>query len=146
MFEELRADDVTLAVRHKLADRVRTALKYAGVPTYPSGTTQVRSAAGVEVDGGNDEAGGVYVTWEPSSELVQAVIDSYTAGRTDGPINETYFAITLAMRNALVQILRHSGFRVLAIDDYAVGPPRVFVIGFSGEVAGAIPLQGEAPH
>ncbi len=145
MFEDLRADDVTLAARRNLADRVQAVLTYAGVPAYPSGGTPVSSAAEVQVDGANDEAGGVYVCWVPSSELVEAVIADYTAGRTDGPVNESYFAITLAMRDALLQILQQSGFRVQAIDDYAMGSPGVFVLGTIGE-ADDDSGPGEAGH
>jgi hypothetical protein len=146
MFEELRADDDTLATRRDLADRVQAALTYAGLPACPSGDTQVRSAAEVEVDEMNDEAGGVYVTWAPSADLLDAVVGSYADGRTDGPANESYFVITLAMRDVLMEVLRHCGFRVQAVDDYAMGPPRVLVSGSSDEVNDAIPRRREETH
>ena len=132
-FEYLRADEATLAARSDLAERVRTALTYAGVPAFPSTNTAVGGGAEVEIDEAGDEAGGVYVNWTPSPELSKAVRDNWMAGRTNYPVVELFQSISLAMRNALIEVLRHSGFRVLAIDDDAMGPPAIFVLGSNDE-------------
>jgi hypothetical protein len=145
MFEHLRADDATLAARSNLAHQVKAALTYAGLPARSNGAELVRSAAEVEVDVGNDEAGGVWVRWVPSSGLVEAVIDSNRASRTDGPVSESYFTITLAMRNAILQILRHSGFQAYSIDDYAMGPPVIQVLVSNSEAGGDL-AQSDATH
>ena len=128
-FDYLRAEDAILAARHQLAERVRVALTYAGVPAFPSDGMPVSAGAQVEIDAASDEAGGVYVTWTPSPELSEAVRDSSINGHTDHPTAELFLSITLAMRDALIEILRHSGFRVTTIDDYTMGPPAIFVLG-----------------
>lgn len=145
MFEHLRADDATLAARHNLADRVSAALAYAGLPARSSGLDLVRSAVEVDVDILKDAVAVVCIRWVPSSELVEGVIESYRAGRTDGSVNESYSAITLFMRDALLQILQHSGFHVRPIDDYAMGPPAIAVLGPISEADGD-PATGEALH
>jgi hypothetical protein len=136
-FGYLRADDAALAARRDLAQRVRVTLTYAGVPAFPSDGTPVSAGAEVEIDAANDEAGGVYVTWAPSPELLKAVRDSTMDGRTHDPVVELFLSISLAMRDALMEILRHSGFDVDAVDDYAMGPPRIFVLGSNDEAGGA---------
>lgn len=112
-------------------------LMYAGVTAFLSADTPVSPGAEVEIDAANDEAGGVYVYWRPSTELSQAVHDNWMDGRTHDPVVEIFHSISLAMRDALIEILRHSGFRVLAIDDYAMGPPAIFVLGSNDEPDGA---------
>ncbi|WP_155367990.1 hypothetical protein [Catellatospora vulcania] len=132
-FEHLRADDAVLAARRDLAERVRAALMYAGVPAFPSTGALVSAGAEIEIDAASDEAGGVYVYWAPSGELSKAVRDNWMAGRTNAPVVELFESISLAMRDALIEIVRRSGFRVLAVDDYAMGPPAIFVLGSNDE-------------
>jgi hypothetical protein len=145
MFEHFRADDATLAARHNLADRVIATLAYAGLPARSNGVDPVRSAVEVEVDISKDAVAVVSIRWVPSSELVEGVIDSYRAGRTDGPANESFSAISLFMRDALLHILQHSGFHVRPFDDSAMGPPSISVLGPISEAEGN-PAAGEALH
>jgi hypothetical protein len=128
-FEHLRADDATLAARRELVQRVCTALTYAGVPAFPSDGVSARPGAAVEVDGGNDEAGGVYVWWKPSPELSRTVVDNLTADRTDDPADQLFLSISLAMRDAMMLILRQSGLRVGPVDDFTQAPPGILVLG-----------------
>ncbi|MET7399426.1 hypothetical protein ABZS66_38685 [Dactylosporangium sp. NPDC005572] len=136
MFEHLRADDAALVGRHALAERVCVALAYAGVRARPGPGAPVEGGAEVEIDAGNDEAGGVYVRWTPSPELSKAVRDSLIAGRTHDPVVDLYGSVSLSMRDALIDVLRHSGFRVLAVNDSG-GEPTILVLGSTAEAEGA---------
>jgi hypothetical protein len=128
MFEHLRADDATISARQDLAKRVRVALGYAGVRALAGDRLPVEGGALVEVDEASDRAGGVYVRWTPSPEFSKVVRDSLMAGHRDGPVFDLYGSISLSMRNALTEVLRHSGFRVDPVDD-AGGEPTILVLG-----------------
>ncbi|WP_127507082.1 hypothetical protein [Actinoplanes solisilvae] len=116
-----------------MAKKVCAALGYAGVRVLAGDRLPVEGGALVEVDAANDEAGGVYVNWEPSPELSKTVRDSLMAGHRHGPVFDLYGSISLSMRNALTEVLRHSGFRVDPVDD-AGGEPTILVLGLNSEM------------
>jgi len=84
--------------------------------------------AEVEVDGADDEMGGVFITWRPAPELSKAVVECTSEGRNDAPIVQLSLSIAMSMRDAIVGILRSSDFDVVPFDDYDMRPPAVHVL------------------
>ncbi|MER5640664.1 hypothetical protein ABT095_27415 [Kitasatospora sp. NPDC002227] len=130
MFDFLRASDEVIDQRRQLAAQVCEALGLAGVPSRVASDGAGRPAgAEVEVDGAADEAGGVYVNWRPDPKLSEAVMESALAGRTTDPAVRLSEAFSGFMRDAMVGILRESGFAVEPFNDPDMRPPAVRVLG-----------------
>ncbi|WP_229070966.1 hypothetical protein [Actinoplanes sp. DH11] len=127
MFEELRASDEVVAAWHDVARRVGEALDRAGIPHHPEDSYPRPAGAVIGVDPMNDEMGGVIVDWSPGAALVGAVMESTRTGDRDVSAEQLYIAVTTAMRDAMLDILRASGFEVAAIDD-SQRPPAVHVL------------------
>jgi hypothetical protein len=123
-----QASDDVLASRRELAEQVCVALSAAGVPVHLVGRDAESSGAQVEVDNGDDDAGGVFVTWQPGANLVQAVVESMSQGQTDAPVIALRTSISGYMRDAIVNVLTVFGFRVVSCDD-DMRPPAIKVLG-----------------
>lgn len=129
MFEDLRASDGTVDAWRDLAQRVREALDRAGIPNHSADEFPRPSGAEIEIDHGDDEMGGVFVEWRPSAALYGAVADSTMEGRADAPALRLFMTIATALRDALIDVLRASGFDTVPVDDYAMRPPAIRVRG-----------------
>lgn len=128
MFEEYRAPASTSDAWRALADRVREVLDAAGIPSHFAEDLPRPAGAEIEIDHGNDEMGGVFVDWRPGAALVEAVNEATAKGRASDPAIRRFMAITTAMRDAMIGVLRDSGLEVIAVDDYAARPPAVQVV------------------
>lgn len=95
---------------NRLAARVRDTLAEAGLPVAAENEPEYFAGVTVDVDPGDDEAGGVFVLWRPHRRLGNAVAESVTAQRVDDPVLEHFGAIAEAMRQAIWSILDSAGF------------------------------------
>jgi hypothetical protein len=134
MFEEHRASDGTVDAWSDLAQRVREALDLAGIPNHSAGDSIRPAGAEIEIDHGNDEMGGVFVDWRPATALSGAVMESTMERRADAPAIQLFMAIATSMRDALIGVLRASGFDAVPVDDYAMRPPAIHVLGLLDSV------------
>ncbi|MGW4461273.1 hypothetical protein [Micromonospora sp. NPDC004704] len=95
-----------------LAAQVRGVLAEAGLPVAAEGDDDYFAGVTVDVDPGDDEAGGVFVLWRPHRRLGNAVVVSVTEQRMDDPVLRHFGAIAEAMRQAIWSILDSAGFTV----------------------------------
>ena len=104
-----------VSTRRELADRVCAELRLAGLPASPgsgvAGEAEVVGAV-VEVDLGDDAAGGVFVHWQPDPGLTSAVVESMRNGQVDADAVRHSGSIKAHMRDAIIGILRSAGLRV----------------------------------
>lgn len=114
------ASEHELEARRQLAASVVEALATTGLPVHIAGTT-TRQAPGaeVEIDRFADQAGGVFVGWNTSNELVALFEEPLLAEDFEHPAIRLHGAIADAMARALQAILAASGYRVeAAADEY----------------------------
>jgi hypothetical protein len=108
--------DAVLAMRLELAEQVRGELSKAGLP-MGSDTAGGLGGVVVEVDAGDDTAGGVFVRWEPSADLGEQAADAVSAGRFDHPSVARSAAVSEAMREAMIAIPRSAGVEAVEAAD-----------------------------
>ena len=96
----------------RLAERVREVLAEAGLPVAPENDDDYFAGVTVDVDPGDDAAGGVFVLWRPHRRLGNAVVASVTEQRVDDPVLQHFGAVAEAMRQAIWSILDSAGFSV----------------------------------
>jgi hypothetical protein len=89
-----------------LAEQLRTLLTWAGLPVGEIGE---HSCAVVGVDFSDTESGGVYVEWQASQELRREMMDGFQAGDVPAPVIRQHYEVKLAMRDALLRVLRAAG-------------------------------------
>lgn len=91
-----------------VAARVIEALQGAGI----NASSERKPGAVVKVDLGDDEAGGVYVSWRAGDAVERRVIDYVMSGRTDEPVIDELAELRVIMQKALLAILVAQGFAV----------------------------------
>jgi hypothetical protein len=101
----------------RLAAQVRDALAGAGLPVAPDrddclagATVGYFAGATVDVDPGDDDAGGVFVRWHPHRRLTNAALAAVAEQRFDDPALGHFGAVAEAMRQAIWSILDAAGF------------------------------------
>ncbi|MEU2778443.1 hypothetical protein ABZ646_37595 [Streptomyces sp. NPDC007162] len=117
MSDFVNASDDVLADRNQLADQVCRELQLAGIPAFLMADAAGSVGAEVEVDAGDDEAGGVFVTWRPDPALSRAVAESVRNRELSAPVIRHSGAIVSHMRDAIIGILSSAGFRAGVADD-----------------------------
>lgn len=117
MSDFVNAPDDVLANRSQLADQVCRELLLAGIPAFQMADAVGSAGAEVEVDAGDDEAGGVFVTWRPDPALSRAVAESVQNRELSAPVIQHSGAIASHMRDAIIGILSSAGFRVDVAND-----------------------------
>ena len=105
---------VERALRTDLADAVRQELTKAGLPV---GDDPDDDGAEIEVDLGDDAAGGVFVTWRPGKVDVEAANRSLLDGGFDDTSQRRTDATATIMRDAMIAVLAGAGFDVRPSDD-----------------------------
>ncbi|WP_370128158.1 hypothetical protein [Streptacidiphilus sp. EB103A] len=131
MFDYVNASDDVLASRNKLADHVCRELQLAGIPAFRMVEVVGPAGAEVEVDAGDDEAGGVFVSWRPDPTLSQSVAESVLRRELEAPVIRHSGTVASHMRDAIVGILNSAGFQAeVANDD--MRPMAIQVMGYSG--------------
>ncbi|GAA2324992.1 hypothetical protein GCM10010246_02360 [Streptomyces cuspidosporus] len=109
MVERVSAEEAER--QEALASRVRNELAAAGLPVLTPGLDGVlASGAEVEVDGGADAAGGVYVGWLISPRLRECTRRAFRLRLLDDPLLRHSSEIAAAMLRAMAAILTSAGF------------------------------------
>jgi hypothetical protein len=93
-----------------IATLVYSALEVAGLPAHYHSMGSMMPGAEIEVDTGDDEAGGVHVVWRPSKQLSLAAIELIRQGKLSDPVIEHSGSVKLVMRDAIIAILASAGF------------------------------------
>jgi hypothetical protein len=111
----------------RLASRVRNELAAAGLPVITPGLDPVLACgAEVDIDDGDDAAGGVFVGWLPSPRVRASTSRAFRLRQLDDPLLRHSSAITAAMMQAMDAILTSAGFTIEdANDDYRTHQLRV---------------------
>ncbi|KAA6220660.1 hypothetical protein CP973_00400 [Streptomyces albofaciens JCM 4342] len=116
MFEKVGAEES--ARLEALASKVRDELAAAGLPVLAPGLNHVLAGgAEVEVDEGDDAAGGVYVDWQAGPRLRECASRALRLGLMDEPVLRRPGQISAAMMHAMAAILSAAGFTVEDPDD-----------------------------
>lgn len=100
-----------------LADRARVTLIAAGIPAFDSEDSSPRGGAEIEVDTGDDEAGGVYISWAFSRELTDEIGGYLLSNQLSHPTIKYTGKVAAAMRDAIVAILNAAGLSARAAED-----------------------------
>jgi hypothetical protein len=133
VFSLPRVPDEVFARWRELAREVSDALNFAGVSAFLAEEQLNLPGAEIEIDAGDDEAGGVFVNWRPSGQLRESVIEDAKSGDPSTPSLKLYTAIGACMQRAVLGILEESGFDAVPFDD-GERPPVVHVLGRKGSV------------
>ncbi|MEU4091536.1 hypothetical protein [Streptomyces sp. NPDC026673] len=133
MFERVSAEE--LSALEALALEVRNELAAAGLPVLAPGMSPVLAGgAQVEVDGGADAAGGVFVGWHASPRVRDCASRAFRLKQLDAPILRHSSAVGAAMMQAMAAVLASAGFGVEdARDDYRPQELRVLTGPPSGQ-------------
>ncbi|WP_156925742.1 hypothetical protein [Glycomyces arizonensis] len=128
MEEFQRADRIELSKRQGIASRVSGVLKDAGLPVPTDVELERGPGAVIEVDPGEDAAGGVYITWHVGPELDDRNNRRLLAGELLH--DEIGFAghVSESMMNAIVEILSFKRFDV-EVSDEEIRPYSIKVHG-----------------
>ncbi|WP_153040160.1 hypothetical protein [Actinoplanes sp. TFC3] len=88
-----------------IATFTRNIIQQAGLSVQVDGELSSVGAE-VEIDFGDDAAGGVFVTWHADPALTEVAAQSVSDGRFDDPSIIQSGAISEVMRDAIIQILQ----------------------------------------
>lgn len=101
-----------------LAARVKVALTTAGISVVDPSSVALNGGAKIEIDAGDDDSSGVYVSWALAPGLSADVSHHLLAGEPNHDIVKKSGRIRVAMREAIIAILDSSGFTAeFASDD-----------------------------
>lgn len=133
MFERVGAEES--AALQKLARRVRDELAAAGLPVVaPKLAPVLAGGAEVDIDDGDDAAGGVFVGWQASPRLRACASRAFRLKQLDEPVLRYSSAVGAAMKQAMAQVLASAGFSVEdARDEYRPQQLRVLAGPPSGQ-------------
>jgi hypothetical protein len=109
-------DNPESAARAALAAAVRAVLVGAGLPV-PEDADSGEHGAQLEVDLGDDAAGGVFVTWRLGAAHVEDTNRSLLDGGFDDAAARRSGIAAVAMRDAMIEILRFEGLDARPSDD-----------------------------
>jgi hypothetical protein len=116
MFERVSADE--RAGMDVLASRVRDELAAAGLPVLAPGMDPaLLGGAEVEVDDGDDAAGGVFVGWWASPRLRACTGRAIRLRELNDPLRRHSSEIAAAMMQAMAAVLSSAGFTVEDAND-----------------------------
>lgn len=110
-------EEAVKAARARLASGVLAELQLAGLPASHDSDATFSVGAEIEVDSGDDEAGGVFITWRPDLRLSGAAAESVRNGRFDDAVVQHSGSVALFMRDAIIEILKSAGFVVESSTD-----------------------------
>ncbi|MFJ9041855.1 hypothetical protein ACIRF8_35480 [Streptomyces sp. NPDC102406] len=112
MFEELRADEQSVAEWNRLAETVVRELRLAGFTATPGPGRDAVPGAQVVVDPLGDGGGGVFVSWHRDPALTRDVLEKMTHGEDVRQMPEVRHSGVIAaeMHRAMLAILNSAGF------------------------------------
>lgn len=125
-----RVDDDAAAALELLAGHVADELELAGLTVVRE--EDVHAGAVIDVDMGADEAGGVHVTWCPSSRLSLPAATAVHEGRFDEAVIQRAGTASRIMCDALYELLKSASFGVVRSDD-ELRPFSIRVTEYAGE-------------
>jgi len=108
-------DNPESTARAALAAAVRHVLAGAGLPVPQDAADE--PGAQLEVDLGDDAAGGVFVTWRVGAAHVEDANRSLLDGGFDDAAARRSGVVSVAMRDAMIEILRFDGLDARPSDD-----------------------------
>ncbi|MGW3157577.1 hypothetical protein [Streptomyces sp. NPDC001089] len=135
-----RATDEVLAVRQELASQVVRALKEAGLPAFLGEEDSAADLGGavVYVDSDAETASAsVSVSWRCDPSMVQAAVDSLTAGVPNALAVRYPGTIGQHMQSALIKILLSTGF-IATLENDNTNPDHVLVFGRMSDLPTAL--------
>jgi len=100
-----------------LADRVHLILVSAGIPAFDTSNPSPDGGAEIDVDSGDDEAGGVYISWKFSRDLTAEISQHVLNKEYSHPRIQYSGQIRLAMRAAIIAILNSAGLSAEPAED-----------------------------
>lgn len=112
-----RVSDAVQGSLGAIADLAMEVLHMAGLNVFPSDRRGDEAGAEVEVDLGDDAAGGVYVVWHPDPRLVSRASESVMQEQFDDPVIEFSGSVSAAMKLAISAILVSAGFQTCEPSD-----------------------------
>jgi hypothetical protein len=101
----------------RIAEQAREALHMAGLPAFHFGNNERAGGAEIEIDLGDDAAGGVFVAWRPDGRLSQLAAESVRSGQLSHPAIRQAGTVSQIMRDAIILILGSAGFAAEVSDD-----------------------------
>ncbi|SEH02036.1 hypothetical protein SAMN05444920_12392 [Nonomuraea solani] len=104
-----RRSDEELGALRALAERVAFELDRAGLPIITGSETRPAGGAELELDPGDDSAGGLYLHWRNAHLLADEVSEQLLGGRLSSPLIDHAGRIGSAMCEAMIKILESSG-------------------------------------
>ncbi|WP_275461407.1 hypothetical protein [Streptomyces noursei] len=133
MYDFKNAPDDIIAEREKLAEQVQRELELAGFVAFQM-DMEKRAGAEIEVDRGDDAAGGVFVDWKPHPTLSRAAVESLQNGEHQAQAIRHHGTVIMHMRDAIIGILISAGFQAeVSDDDMRPLAVRVWGVGASVE-------------
>jgi hypothetical protein len=103
--------------RFDTARKVRDILIGAGLPVSYSSDEPKPPGVKIEVDLGDDEAGGVFITWRPGAAISQSAVDSIRNGDLENSAIKRSGMVSKMMMGAVFSILQSEGFAVEDLED-----------------------------
>jgi hypothetical protein len=107
-FEQV--SEANQAAWRRVAEDAREALRMAGLPAFQFGQNQSAVGAEIEIDLGDDAAGGLFVAWRPDRQLSQLAAESVRNGQLNHPSIRQAGLVSKTMRDAIISILNSAGF------------------------------------
>jgi hypothetical protein len=112
-----QASETEVAVRSDLASSVACILEDAGIPVTIDQACAGSGGAVVDVDRGDDAAGGVYVSWRPGASLIERANRLLLNEKHDHGDIRFMGQVSESMMLAMLEILRHCGVDATVADD-----------------------------
>lgn len=112
-----QVSEAVVAERLRLASSVASILNEAGLPVMIDHGRACSGGAVVEVDRGDDAAGGVYVSWQPDVSLTERNNSHLLTGDLDHVDIAFSGRVCESMMEAMLAILRYRGVDAAAASD-----------------------------
>lgn len=101
-----------------LADRARAALIAAGIPAFNIRDPDPQGGAAIDIDTGDDQGGGVYISWSLSRGLTDDINNLLLTNQLSHELIHYSGQVRAAMRDAIITILNAAGISAnLALSD-----------------------------
>ncbi|MEU7592771.1 hypothetical protein AB0B79_07005 [Streptomyces sp. NPDC039022] len=117
MYDYSEVTGEVLNERNALAVRALRELELAGFTAFLQDGAGGPPGAEVEVDLGDDAAGGVYVTWKTHPTLTRTALEKVQSGQLQAREIRHSGAVGRYMQDAMIHILASAGLQAEAAED-----------------------------